>query len=64
MIQVKVFDDGWLLGDPDTLILAEDKLNDFLKNNNVEFVDVKCAALNNSIVSKIVLILVYKEKGE
>ena len=59
-----MFDDELLLGDPDTFVTAEDKLNDFLENNDIEFVDVKCAALNSSFVSKIILILVYKEKGE
>lgn len=61
MIKVKIFEDEYLLGDPDTFTSADDRLNTFLENNNVEFIDVRCATLGSS---RIVLLLVYKEKGE
>ena len=60
MIKVKEFKDEWLLGDPDTFSSAENQLNEFLENNNIEFVDVKYTILGNS--SQTALLLIYKEK--
>lgn len=57
MIQIKVFIDEYLIGDPDTYTTAEEQLNEFLQRKDIEFVDIKCG----EIAHKIFLVLVYRE---
>ena len=57
MIQIKVFIDEYLIGDPDTYNTAEEQLNEFLQRKDIEFVDIKCG----KITHKIFLVLVYRE---
>lgn len=62
MIQMKIFNGMAMEKDGEYYFLSvDDVVNDFLKQENVEYVD--CKYLNDSDIGDRIL-LVYKEKGD
>ncbi len=62
MIKVKIFLEHKDLAKK-RWITADEQVNEFIANNNIEVIDVKFQ-MNSVEIERTALLLIYKEKGE
>lgn len=60
MIKVKIFNDG--LDRENKWVFAEEQINKFISERNIEVVDVKFQIIEHGAITRSSLLLIYKEK--
>ena len=60
MIKVKIFNDGYESMESKKWIYAEEQVNKFISEHNIEVIDVKFQIIEHGAITRSSLLLIYK----